>query len=134
LKILDFAMLMLSHPSMMQAVREMATKELGTATKKMTSPIDPSMPGTSASSTDTHGLHEFTGTPITVSQKDLPMSLATSLQSPITRSSQSTQQTSTSMTLLTGRAFTTPYRQTKNWCDSQKEKAIQKRKTKKEKG
>src|SRR6266850_6258699 len=70
LKILDFAMLMLSHPSMTQAVREMATKDLGTVTKRMTSPIDPSMPGTSASSTDIHGLHASTGTPITVSQKD----------------------------------------------------------------
>src|SRR6267142_629780 len=53
LKILDFATLVLSHPSMTQAVREMATKDLGTATKKMTSPTDPSMPGTSASSTNT---------------------------------------------------------------------------------
>src|SRR6267142_2778089 len=35
LKILDFVTLVLSHPSMMQAVREMATKELGTATKEL---------------------------------------------------------------------------------------------------
>src|SRR6267142_2922982 len=132
LKILDFAMLVLSHPSMTQAVREMVTKELRTATKKTTSLIDPSMPGTSTSSTDTHRLHASTGMPITISQKDLPTSQATSLQSPIAGSSQNTQQMSTSTTLLTGRAFTTPYRKTKkNWHDSQKEKAIQKRKTKK---
>jgi len=48
LKILDFAMLVLSHPSMTQAVREMATKEMRAATKKTMSQIDPSMPGTSA--------------------------------------------------------------------------------------
>src|SRR6266850_2585269 len=70
LKILDFATLVLSHPSMMQAVREMATKELGTATKRTTSPIDPSMPGTSASSTITHRLHMSTGMPIIDSQKE----------------------------------------------------------------
>src|SRR6266850_450130 len=142
LKILDFVTLVLSHPSMMQAVREMATKELETATKELETatkrtmnPIDPSMPGTSTSSTDTHGLHVSTGTPITVSQKDLLTSLATSLQPPIARSSQNTQQTLMSMTLLTGRAFTMPCRQTKkNWHDSQKEKVIQKRKMKKEKG
>src|SRR6267142_1351304 len=123
LKILDFAMLVLSHPSMMQAVKEMATKELGTAIKRMMSLIDPSMPGTSASSTDTHGLHTSTGTPTIVSQKVLPMSLMTSSQPPIAGSSQNTQQTSMSTTLLTGRAFTRPYRQTKkNWCDSQKRK------------
>ena len=29
LKILDFTMLVLSHPSMMHAIREMATKDLG---------------------------------------------------------------------------------------------------------
>ena len=81
LKILDFVTLVLSHPSMMQAVREMvtkelgtatkelgtATKELGTATKKSTNQIDPSMPGTSTSFTDTHEQHASTGTPITVS-------------------------------------------------------------------
>jgi len=121
---------------MTQAVREMVTKELGTtATKKMTSPTNPSMPGTSALSTDTHKLHASTGTPITNSQKDLPTSQVTSWQSPTAGSSWNTPQTSTSTTLLTGQAFTTPYRQTKkNWRDSQKEKAIQKRKTKKEKG
>jgi|SRR6267142_2520022 len=135
LKILDFVTLVLSYPSMMQAVREMATKELETATKRTTNPIDPSMPGTSTSSTDTHGLHVSTGTPITVSQKDSLTSLATSLQPPITRSSQNTQQTLMSTTLLTGWAFTMPCRQTKkNWHDSQKEKVIQKRKMKKEKG
>src|SRR6267142_2987742 len=98
LKILDFATLVLSHPSMMQAVREMATKELGTATKRTTSPIDPSMPGTSASSTITHRLHMSTGMPIIDSQKDLLASQETSLQSPIARSSRNTQQTSTNMT------------------------------------
>src|SRR6267142_3600753 len=96
LKILDFVTLVLSHPSMMQAVREMVTKELGTATKRMTSPIDPSMPGTSASSTNTHRLHASTGMPITISQKDSPTSPATSSQLPIARSSWSTPQTSTS--------------------------------------
>src|SRR6267142_377612 len=135
LKILDFVTLVLSHPSMMQAVREMATKDLGAATKRTTSPIDPSMPGTSALSTDIHGLHTSTGTPITISQKDSPTFQATSSQSPIAGSSQNTQQMSTSTTLSTGWAFTTPYKQTKkNWRDLQKEKAIQKRKTKKEKG
>src|SRR6267142_776286 len=135
LKILDFVTLMLSHPSMTQAVREMATKDLGTATKRTTSPIDPSMPGTSALSTNIHRLHTSTGMLITISQKDSPIVHATSSQSPIARSSQNTQQTSMSMTLSTGRAFTTPYKQTKkNWHDLQKEKAIQKRKTKKEKG
>src|SRR6267142_235035 len=87
LKILDFATLVLSHPSMMQAVREMATKEMGTVTKKTTSPTNPSMLGTSTSSTDTSEQHMFTGMPITVSQKDLPASLATSSQLPIARSS-----------------------------------------------
>src|SRR5882672_11254645 len=85
LKILDFATLVLSHPSMTQAVREMATKDLGTATKKTTSPSDPSMPGISASSTDTLEQPVSTGTPITVSQKDLPTSLTTSWQPPTTR-------------------------------------------------
>jgi len=136
LKILDFVMLMLSHPSMMQAVREMATKELGmTVTKKTTSLTDPSMPEISASSTNTPGLHASTGMPITISQKDLPMSQVTSLQLQTAGSSQNTPQTSMSMTLLTGWAFMMPYKQTKkNWQDLQKEKAIQKRKTKKEKG
>src|SRR6267142_409180 len=135
LRILDFAMLVLSHPSMMQAVREMVTKEMGTATRKMTSPIDPSMPGTSASSINTHRLHASTGMPITASQKDSLTSPVTSLQPPTAGSSQNTQQTLMSMTLLTGRAFMMPYRQTKkNWHNSQREKAIQKRKMKKEKG
>src|SRR6266850_1419677 len=135
LKILDFATLILSHPSMTQAVREMATKDLGTATKKTTSPTDPSMPGTSASPTNTPKQPVSTGTPITISQKVLPTSLATSWQSQTARSSRNTQPMSMSTTLSTGRAFTTPYKQTKkNWCDSQKEKAIQKRKTEKEKG
>src|SRR6267142_5270833 len=65
LKILDFMTLVLSHPSMTQAVKEMATKDLGTATKKTMSPNDPSMPGTSASSTDTPEQPMSTGTPIT---------------------------------------------------------------------
>src|SRR6266850_1553781 len=86
LKILDFATLVLSHPSMMQAVREMATKDLGVATKKMTSPIDPSMPETSTLSTDTPEQPMSTGMPITISQKVLPMSLATSWQSQTARS------------------------------------------------
>src|SRR6267142_364449 len=72
LRILDFATLVLSHPSMTQAVREMAIKDLGTAIKKTMSPTDPSMLGTSTSSTDIHRLHASTGTPITISQKDLP--------------------------------------------------------------
>src|SRR6266850_2595778 len=132
LKILDFATLVLSYSSMMQAVREMATKEMGTVTKKTTSPIDPSMPGTSASSTDTHRQHMSTGTPITVSQKDLLASWATLSQLPITGSSQNTQLTLMNMTLSTGWAFTMPYKQTKmNWQDLQKEKAIQKKKMKK---
>jgi len=134
LKILDFAMLVLSHPSMTQAVREMATKELGTATKKMTNQINPFMPGTSASFTDTHEQHVSTGTPITVSRKDLPASQVTSSQSPIAGSSWNTQPMSTSMTLSTGQAFMMPYKRTKkNWRDLQKEKVIQKRQTKKEK-
>src|SRR6267142_79636 len=131
LKILDFVTLMLSHPSMMQAVREMATKELGTAIKKTTSQIDPSMPGTSASSTDTPEQPAPTGMPITASQKDLPISPTTSSQLPIAGSSWNIQPTSTNTTLSTGRAFMTPYRKTKkNWRDSQKEKAILKRKKK----
>src|SRR6266850_63477 len=132
LKILDFAMLVLSHPSMTQAVREMATKDLGTVTKKTTSLIDPSMPGTSASSTDTPEQPVSTGTPITVSQKDLPTSLATSWQSQTTGSSWNIQLTSTNTTLLTGRAYTMPSRQVKkNWQDSQKEKVILRREKKK---
>src|SRR6266850_7084418 len=134
LKILDFAMLVLSHPSMTQAVREMATKDLGTATKKTTSPNDPSMPGTSASSTDTPGQPESTGTPITVSQKDSPTSLTTSWQPPTAGSSRNIQPTSMNTTLSTGRAYTMPSRQVKkNWRDSQKEKAILKRKKEKKK-
>src|SRR6267142_5474134 len=134
LKILDFATLMLSHPSMTQAVREMVTKELGTATKKTTSPIDPSMPGTSASSTDIPEQPVSTGTPITISQKVLPTSLGTSWQSQTTGSSPSIQPTSTSTTLSTGRAYTMPSRKVKkNWRDSQKEKAILKKKKKKKK-
>src|SRR6266850_1803449 len=133
LKILDFTMLVLSHPSMTQAVREMATKDRGTATKKTTSPTDPSMPGTSASSTNTPEQPVFTGTPITVSQKDLPTSLATSWQLQIARSSWNTQPTSTNTTLSTGQAYTMPSKQVKkNWQDSQKEKAILRRKKKKE--
>src|SRR6267142_4350950 len=132
LKILDFAMLMLSHPSMMQAVREMATKDLGTATKKTMSPTDPSMPGTSASSTDTPKQPVSTGTPITVSQKVLPTSLATSWQSQTAGSSWNIQPTLTNMTLSTGRAYTMPSRQVKkNWHDSQREKAILRREKKK---
>src|SRR6266850_6416180 len=133
LKILDFTMLVLSHPSMIQAVREMATKDLGTATKKTTSPTDPSMPGTSASSTNIPEQPASTGKPTTISQKVLPMSLATSLQSQTAGSSRNIQPTSTITTLSTGRAYTMPSRQVKkNWHDSQKEKAIQKRKMKKE--
>src|SRR6267142_815757 len=132
LKILDFAMLVLSHPSLTQAVKEMATKELETATKKTTSPNDPSMPGTSASFTDIPKQPVSTGMPITVSQKVLPTSLGTSWQSQTARSSQSIQPTSTSTTLSTGRAYTTPSRKVKkNWRDSQKEKAIMKKKKKK---
>src|SRR6266850_5859886 len=82
LRILDFATLILSHPSMMHTIREMATKDLGTATKRMTTPVDPDTPGTSASSTNTHGLHASTGMPITDSQKDSLTSLMTSLQPP----------------------------------------------------
>src|SRR6267142_1563614 len=116
LKILDFATLVLSHPSMTQAVREMATKDLGTATKKTTSPTNPSMPGTSALSTDTPEQPVSTGMPITDSQKVLPMSLATSWQSQTARSSQNTQPTLTNMTLSTGQAYTMPSRQVKkNW-------------------
>src|SRR6267142_1260588 len=134
LKILDFASLVLSHPSMMQAVREMATKDLGTTTKKTTSPNDPSMPGTSASSTNTPGQPESTGRPITVSQKDLPMSPTTSWQSPTARSSRNIQPTLMNTTLSTGRAYTMPSRQVKkNWQDSQKEKVILKRRTGKKK-
>jgi len=134
LKILDFATLVLSHPSMTHAIREMVTKEMGTATKRMTSPVDPTMPGTSALSTDNHRLHTSTGMPITTSQRDSLTSLATSLQPPTTGLSRNTQPTSTSTTLSTGQAYTVPYRQTKkNWCDSQKEKAIQKREKEKKK-
>src|SRR6266850_129175 len=134
LKILDFATLVLSHPSMTQAVREMATKDLGTATKKTTNPTDPSMPGTSTSSTDTPEQPVSTGMPTTVSQKDLPMSLTTSWQPQTTGSSQNIQPTSTNMTLSTGRAYMMPSRQVKkNWQDSQKEKAILKRKKEKKK-
>src|SRR6266850_1482234 len=119
LKILDFATLVLSHPSMTQAVREMVIKDLGTATKKTTSPSDPSMPGTSASSTDTPEQPASTGTPITVSQKDLPTSPATSWQSKTARSSRNIQLTSMNTTLSTGRAYTMPSRQVKkNWRDS----------------
>src|SRR6267142_712670 len=119
LKILDFATLVLSHPSMTQAVREMATKDLGTATKKTTSPTDPSMPGTSASSTNT---------------PEQPTSLTTSWQPQIAGSSRNTQPTSTNMTLSTGRAYTMPSRQVrKNWQDSQREKAILRRKKEKKK-
>src|SRR6267142_4033841 len=132
LKILDFALIVLSHPSMTRAVREMATKDLGTATKKMTSLNDPSMPGTSASSTNTPGQPESTGTPITVSQKDSPTSPTTSWQSPTAGSSRNIQPTSMNTTLSTGRAYTMPSRQVKkNWRDSQKEKAILKKKKKK---
>jgi len=74
LKILGFVTLMLSHPSMMEAVREMATKDMGAATKKTTSLTNSSMPGTSASSINTHRLHVSTGRSITTSQKDLPIS------------------------------------------------------------
>jgi len=132
LKILDFAMLVLSHPSMMQAVREMATKDLGTATKKMTSPIDPSMPGTSASSTDTPEQPVSTGSPTTVSQKVLPTSWATSWQLQTAGSSRNIQLTLTNTTLSTGQAYMMPSRQVrKNWRDSQKEKAILRREKKK---
>src|SRR6267142_2468251 len=100
----------------------------GTVTKRMTSPINPTMPGTSASVTNMHEQHASTGSAIATSQKDLLTSLATSLQPPTTKSSQSTPLTSTSMTLSTGYASTRPCRRTKkNWHDSQKEKAIQKR-------
>src|SRR6267142_617508 len=95
LKILDFVTLVLSHPSIIQAVREMATKDLGAATKKTTSPNDPSMPGTSASSTDAPEQRVSTGMPITVSRKDLPTSLTTSWQPPTARSSRNTQPIST---------------------------------------
>ena len=106
----------------------------GTVTKRMTSPINPAMPGTSASVTNMHKQHTSTGSAIATSQKDLLMSLATSLQPPTTESSQSTPLTSTSMTLSTGYASTRPCRRTKkNWHDSQKEKAIQKREAKKKK-
>src|SRR6266850_4712460 len=133
LRILDFATVVLSHPSMTHAIREMVTKDLGTATKRMTTPVDPAMPGTSTSSTDTHGLHASTGMPITDSQKDSLTSLVTSLQPPITGSSQSTPPTSTTTTLSTGYTSTRPYRKTKkNWHNSQKEKAIQRRKKEKE--
>src|SRR6266850_1915446 len=67
LKILNFATIVLSHPSMTQAVREMATKDLRTATKKTTSSTDPSMPETSASSTNTPEQPVSTGMPITIS-------------------------------------------------------------------
>src|SRR6267142_440766 len=134
LKILDFATIVLSHPSMTQAVREMATKELGTATKKTTSLTDPSMPGTSASSTDTPEQPVSTGTPITASQKVLPTSLTTSWQPQTTGSSWNIQPTSTNTILSTGRAYTMPSRQVKkNWQDSQKEKAILKWKKEKKK-
>jgi len=134
LKILDFTTLVLSHPSMMQAVREMATKDLGTVTKKTTSPTDPSMPGTSASSTNTPEQPVFTGMPITASQKVLPTSLATSWQSQTAGSSRNIQLTSTNTTLSTGWAYTMPSRQVKkNWRDSQKEKVILKRKKEKKK-
>src|SRR6267142_611537 len=134
LKILDFATLVLSHPSMTQAVREMATKELGTVTKKMMSPINLSMPEISASSTDIPEQPVSTGTPITVSQKDLPMSLATSWQLRTAGSSRNIQPTSTNTTLSTGWAYTMPSRQVKkNWQDSQKEKAILRRKKEKKK-
>src|SRR6266850_1225021 len=134
LKILDFATLVLSHPSMTQAVREMAMKDLGTVTKKTTTSTDLSMPETSTSSTAMHWQHASTGTPIIASRKDLPTSLTTSSQSPVTGSSQNTQPTSTSTTLSTGSAHTVCYRRTKkNWQDSQKEKAIQRRKTEKKK-
>ena len=72
-----------------------------------------------------------TGMPITASQKVLPMSLATSWQSQTARSSWNTQLTSTNTILSTGRAYMMPSRKAKkNWQDSQKEKAIQKRKKK----
>src|SRR6266850_3324238 len=133
LRILDFATVVLSHPSMTHAIREMVTKDLGTATKRMTTPVDPAMPGTSTSSTDTHGLHASTGMPITDSQRDLLTSLTTSLQPPIAGSTQNTPLTSTSTTLSTGTAYMRPSRRTKkNWHDSQREKAIQKRKKEKE--
>src|SRR6266850_4732977 len=110
----------------------MATKDLGTVTKKTTSPTDPSMPGTSASSTDTPERPVSTGTPITVSQKVLPTSPATSWQSQTAGSSRNTQPTSTNTTLSTGQAYTMPSRQVrKNWQDSQKEKAILRREKKK---
>src|SRR6267142_3319399 len=134
LKILDFTMLVLSHPSMTQAVREMVTKDLGTATKKTTSPTDPSMPGTSALSTDTPEQPVSTGTPITASQKVLPTSLVTSWQSQTAGSSRNIQLISMNMTLSTGRAYTMPSRQVKkNWRDSQKEKVILRRKKEKKK-
>ena len=134
LKILDFATLVLSHPSMTQAVREMETKDLRTATKKTTSPSDPSMPGTSASSTDTPEQPVSTGTPITDSQKGLPTSLTTSWQSPTAGSSWNIQPTLTNTILSTGRAYMMPSRQVKkNWRDSQKEKAILKWKKEKKK-
>src|SRR6267142_1743498 len=134
LKILDFATIVLSHPSMTQAIREMATKDLGTATKKTTSLNDPSMPGTSTSSTNTPGQPESTGTPITVSQKDSPTSPMTSWQPPTAGSSRNIQPTSMNTTLSTGRAYMMPSRQVKkNWQDSQKEKAILRRKKEKKK-
>jgi len=133
LRILDFATVVLSHPSMMHAIREMATKDLGTATKKTTNLNDPAMPGTSDLSTDTQGLPTSTGTPITDSQKDSLTSLMTSLQQPIAGSSQSTPPTSTNTTLSTGTAYMRPSRAIKkNWRDSQKEKVIQRRKKEKE--
>src|SRR6267142_2425549 len=119
---------------MTQAVREMATKDLGTATKKTTSPTNPSMPGTSALSTDTPEQPVSTGMPITDTQKVLPTSLVTSWQSQTAGSSQNIQPTSTNTTLSTGWAYTMPSRQVKkNWCDSQKEKAILRRKKEKKK-
>src|SRR6266850_6547546 len=125
LRILDFTTLILSHPSMTHAIREMATKELGTATKRTTSPINPAMPGTSASAIDMHKQHASTGRPMAISQKDLLTSLATSLQLPTDESSPSTPPTLTSTTLSTGYTSMRPCRRTKkNWRDSQKEKAI----------
>src|SRR6267142_396224 len=112
----------------------MATKDLGIATKKTTSSNDPSMPGTSASSTNTPGQPKSTGMPITVSQKDSPTSPTTSWQPPTAGSSRNIQPISMNTTLSTGRAYTMPSRQVrKNWRDSQKEKAILKRKKGKKK-
>jgi len=96
LRTLDLATRVLSHPIMMKAAKEAATK-------KTTSPIDPSAPEISTLSTDMPEWHVSFGMPTIASQTDWSDSLAISSQLPIARSSRNTIPTSMSTTLLLGK-------------------------------